>query len=161
MKAHGKDSPLTKAEKQIMIIKAEDRVLLLPHCLRRQENCHGKYTQEGLQCLACNPDCHVNILRTAAIGLGYKGICVAPGGRLALNYVKEKAPKAVVAVACSKELQEGVEGVRALASLSQKAIPVVIIPLTKDGCIDTEVDIQYALERIGLGCTKDSADGGS
>lgn len=151
---HRKDIPLTNAEEQLMEIGPEERVLLLPHCLRRQQECQGEYTREGLQCHECNPDCHVNILRGAALRFGYKGICIAPGGRLALNYVKDKTPHGVVAVACPKELQQGVDGVRELASISQASIPVVIVPLSKDGCIDTEVDLRYALEKIALGCGK-------
>jgi hypothetical protein len=93
----------------------------------------------------------VNHLRSAALEYGYQGVCVAPGGHLAIKYVKEKRPRAIVAVACEKELEEGVQGVKALAK--EKISPlVVIIPLLKNGCLDTEVDVEKALEIISAGC---------
>jgi hypothetical protein len=57
----------------------------------------------------------------------------------------------VVAVACEKELAEGVEGVKALAKVNLTPL-TVIIPLVKDGCVDTEVDVVKALEIITTGC---------
>ena len=59
---------------------------------------------------------------------------------------------AIVAVACDKELQEGIRGVSQLSLNHNGQIPVVIIPLSKDGCVDTEVDVRLALEEISLGC---------
>lgn len=81
--------------------------------------------------------------------LGYKGVCVAPGGALALRYVQEKRPLLVVAVACQKELLEGEEAVKGLEEVPR----VVSLPLSRDGCVDTEVDVAAALDllREGLG----------
>jgi len=136
---------------ELMSIAPYERILLLPHCLRQSSSCRASYNQEGLQCAACNTECVVNILRGAALEAGYKGVCVAPGGHLALKYVQEKKPRAIVAVACEKELREGVEGVKDLAELIELPV-IVIIPLVKDGCIDTEVDVQAALDVINAGC---------
>jgi hypothetical protein len=136
--------------KQLSRISTEQRILLLPHCLRQSATCKAKYNQLGLQCIHCNPACAVNRLTSAALRAGYKGVCVAPGGRLAVNYVKENKPQAIVAVACSKELNEGIEGVRELVD-HQTAPLIVVIPLTRDGCVDTQVDVERALEIIDLG----------
>jgi len=87
-----------------------------------------------------------------AVKLGYKGVCVAPGGVLAVRYVKKNKPKGIVAIACQKELEEGVDGVRKLAGELDEIPVMVIIPLSKDGCVDTEVDEKLALETIALGC---------
>ena len=100
--------------------------------------------------MECNPECPVNLLRSTALKLGYKGVCVAPGGRLAVNYVKEIRPRAVVAVACQTELEEGIHGVQLAAG--GEAPLMVVIPLSRDGCIDTEVDMARAREIIALGC---------
>jgi squalene-hopene/tetraprenyl-beta-curcumene cyclase len=136
---------------QLSQINPADRILLLPHCLRQSNTCVAKYNGQGLQCSACNPDCAVNRLRTAALNYGYKGVCVAPGGRLAVNFVKEKHPEAIVAVACEKELEEGVQGVGELADQEIKPF-IMIIPLLKDGCVNTVVDMDKALQVIGSGC---------
>jgi len=140
-------------EKELSDIEPSQRVLLLPHCLRSAETCKGKYTEWGLECSECNPDCPANQLRQAAIKQGYKGVCIAPGGRLAIKYVEGKKPLAIVAVACKKELEEGIHGVRELAGNGQRRIPIVIVPLSKEGCVNTEVDIDLALEKIALGST--------
>ena len=136
---------------QLSQIVPSDRILLLPHCLRRSNTCQAKYDLHGLQCAECNPDCSINILRREALKYGYKGVCVAPGGHMAINFVKEYQPKAIVAVACSKELEEGMEEVAKLVHEGVAPV-IVIIPLMKDGCLDTEVDDAQALEVIGTGC---------
>lgn len=130
-------------------IPASERVLLLPHCLRPSQRCPGKPSREGFQCPSDCPveDCPIRVLRAEAEGLGYKGVCVAPGGALALRYVQEKRPRLVVAVACQKELAEGKEGVAKL-----KDPPVVVaLPLLRDGCVDTEVDLSAALRLLRAG----------
>jgi hypothetical protein len=131
-------------------IAPSERILLLPHCLRQSNTCAAKYDQHGLQCAGCNPDCAVNRLRTVALDCGYKGVCVAPGGRLAVNYAKEKHPKAIVAIACEKELEEGIQGVNEFADQDVKPL-IIIIPLLKDGCVDTLVDTEKALKVISAG----------
>ena len=145
-------------EECLLTIRPSDRILLLPHCLRRADSCQGKYSRLGLECCTCNPECPVNHLSQAALDLGYKGVCIAPGGRLAVNYVKEARPAAIVAVACQKELEEGIHGVQELAGGDETVPPIVIIPLSRDGCVDTEVDVERALELIALGCHLEPVD---
>jgi uncharacterized protein len=143
--------------KQLSQVIPSARILLLPHCLRQSNTCQARYNQQGLQCAACNPDCSVNRLRAAALEYGYKGVCVAPGGHLAIKYVQEKSPRAIVAVACEKELEEGVQGVKSL--VKEKINPlIIIIPLTKNGCLDTEVDVEQALEIISTGCLETAGE---
>jgi squalene-hopene/tetraprenyl-beta-curcumene cyclase len=128
------------------------RILLLPHCLRRSAVCAAKPSDQGLQCASCTPTCPINQLRRKALDLGYREVCVASGGRMALKHVVESKPSAVVAVACAKELTEGIEGVKSMMSGESPAPPIAIIPLTKDQCVDTEVDIEQALRVIAVGC---------
>ena len=142
------------AEEQLSFIEPAQRVLLLPHCLCRAETCRGKKTKWGIVCSKCSPDCPANLLSQTAIRLKYKGVCIAPGGRLAIKYVEKNKPLAIVAVACRKELEEGIHGVMEIFGKGQKMIPIVVIPLRKDGCIDTEVDMKTALEKIALGCMR-------
>ncbi len=83
---------------------------------------------------------------------GYKGVCIAPGGRLALRYVEEKRPRAIVAVACDKELAAGVAGVKEVSGKGMPLPSMVVIPLVRDGCVDCEVDEEEAIRMIRLGC---------
>jgi hypothetical protein len=133
-------------------IDPTDRVLLLSHCLRPSQTCTAKYDKRGLICIDdCKEDCVIGRLRKAALELKYKGVCIAPGGSLAIKYVKETKPAGIVAIACQKELNEGVESVVEFSD--KKDMPVIIsVPLTKDGCVDTEVDEMLAMKAICLGC---------
>ncbi|MFC2145293.1 DUF116 domain-containing protein [Actinomycetota bacterium] len=135
-------------------IKPDQRVLLVSHCMRSSEKCTAKMTRAGLGCRDdCSNRCSIGRLRILAEKQGYKGICIAPGGSMALKFIKEKNPKGIVAIACMKELAEGVDAVKELegngknnGSVSNDPI-VISVPLLKDGCIDTEVDEEEA-ERI-------------
>lgn len=140
---------------RLAAISPGHRVLLLPHCLRRSEKCKAKYDRSGLQCAGCTPDCAIKILRQAAIGFGYGGVCVAPGGRLAVTYISQKRPDAIVAIACKKELEEGVGNVNGLDGDGYHPL-IVIIPLSRDGCVDTEVDVGPALLALSAGSTSSS-----
>jgi len=89
-------------------------------------------------------------LRQAALDLDYKGVCVAPGGRLAVTYISETRPDAIVAVACQKELEEGIANVGGLDDNGYRPL-IVVIPLSRDGCVDTEVEVGPALEIVSTG----------
>lgn len=126
-----------------------ERVLLLPHCLRPSATCRGRPSKEGFQCPEdCQEPCAIRRLKEEALSLGYKAVCIAPGGALALRFLKAQEPKGVVAIACHKELAEGVEAVEEL----EGPVPeVATLPLSEDGCVDTEVDLDAALELLRRG----------
>jgi hypothetical protein len=146
-----------KNEKKFAKTDPSERVLLLSHCMRHSATCEANMTKEGLECRDdCIDKCSLGRLRMAAEKMGYKGICIAPGGSMAINFVKKTNPKAIVAVACAKELEEGVCAVNNLAGLkgmvkkNKKNPIIVVVPLLKDGCVDTEVDEEEAIRVINL-----------
>ncbi len=125
-------------------IPFDKRVLLIPHCLRPSKDCPGTMTKRGLDCTGCTrTECAVYQLRAAALEAGYAGVCVAPGGRMAVRFLAEHKPAGVVAVACQQELEEGVEAVSKM-EWDGPPPPVAQVPLSKDGCVDTEVDVVLA-----------------
>ena len=143
---------------QLALIEPRDRILLLPHCLRPSQTCPGKQSKKGLVCPpGCAEECVAGRLIRAAHTLGYKGVCVAAGGTQALRFVAEQQPRAIVAVACDKELREGVEAVRDMAGTGHEAPVIVIVPLTRDGCVDTAVDEADVLDALTLGCAPSRA----
>jgi hypothetical protein len=119
----------------------DERILFLPHCLRVAERCKGKYTDEGLICRHCTKDCKVHLITTEAKKLGYKCF-VVPGGAMVFNIAKKYKPKGVVAVACFNELKEG-----AARTSGDYNVPFQLVPLLKDGCVNTEVDVE-AVKKI-------------
>lgn len=136
-------------------VDPSQRVLLLSHCLRPSQSCPGKFSKQGLMCTEdCGENCVIRRLREVALKIGYKGTCVAAGGAMALKFVKEHNPLGIVAVACDRELSEGVEGVKELAKNMQEVPAIVIVPLTSDGCVDTEVDEEVAISAITSGCSR-------
>jgi len=101
-------------------------------------------TKQGLDCAGCEiEDCAIGILMRAALQVGYAGVCVAPGGRMAVRFVMDHQPAGLVAVACDKELEEGLE---ALVQIEWENGDLVVatVPLLVDGCVDTVVDVAAA-----------------
>lgn len=146
------DKVLTE-EERFSLVHPSQRVLLISHCLRNSKICKAISEEDGLKCLSCDPSCQVNAIQKKAKELNYKGICIAPGGSMALRFVKNNRPHAIAAVACMKELEEGIESVKRISSLDDNQIPpILIVPLTKEGCVNTEVDVGLVIEKLSLGC---------
>ena len=134
-------------------IDPADRILLLPHCLRPSDGCRGRHTRSGMECPDdCDLPCSLRSLREAAWRRATREYASRPGGRLALRYVEEKQPRGIVAVACDKELSEGVSGVKEAAARGLAPPSMIVIPLARDGCVDCEVDEEEAIRMIRLGC---------
>jgi hypothetical protein len=145
-------NPSEKQQKMALLkaIDPEDRVLLLPHCLRRSEHCQATYERGlGLQCKKCDLDCPVNRILQVAEASEIGGICVAPGGSIAVEYLKKHKPRGILAVACPKELVMGVESVGSMSDNGWDPV-VVAIDLLRDGCVDTEVDVELVKEFVNL-----------
>ena len=137
-------------EKKLAEVAMKDRVLLISQCLRPSKTCQGKFTKEGLQCVQnCMVPCVIHLFCDATRNLGYNGVCVAAGGSMALSYVKERKPKGIIAVACYKELEEGVNAVKEMCE-NEKMPVIVVVPLTKVGCVDTEVDTNEVIRTVNL-----------
>lgn len=143
-----------KNEERLKSVDPGERVLLISHCLRSSKSCTAKMSKKGLQCReACKNRCSIGRLRLLAEECGYKGICIAPGGSMAIKFVMENNPEGIVAIACMKELEEGVCAVKDLVEIKKTVEnpPVIVsVPLLKDGCVDTEVDEEEAKRIIRL-----------
>jgi hypothetical protein len=134
----------------LQIIAPRDRVLLLPHCLRHSARCRARYAREaGLQCDGCSADCAINRLLAAAHARQFGGVCVAPGGSMAVEFLRKHQPQGILAVACPKELAMGVNAVLEMSRNGWNPI-LVTIDLIRDGCVDTEVDVDLVLEFINV-----------
>jgi hypothetical protein len=66
---------------------------------------------------------------------------------MVLRFVERMAPQAIVAVACQKELEMGVNGVEELVRTGKVSLPVIkVVPLSKERCVDTEVDAGQVID---------------
>jgi len=119
--------------------KPEELLILLPSCLQRSE-CKQKVTNDVRECLRCGR-CKMKDILELADRHGVR-CAVATGGRLALKLARDEGVKAVLAIACEKELQEGM-----LAMFPKPALGV--INLRPHGpCTDTDVDLADVEEAL-------------
>lgn len=109
-----------------------DRILILtPHCIQR-DTCVHKITRNVENCKQCGA-CSVGTM----LGLAHKYGCklaVATGGTLARQMVMQARPKAIVAVACERDLTSGIQDVFPLPVLG------VLNERPFGPCFNTRVD---------------------
>jgi len=117
-----------------------ERALFLPQCLRNIEKCKAKMGDAGYVCSECGR-CQIFPIKKEAESLGYK-VYVVPGGSMVVNLIKNNGFKAVAGVACMFELCEAAE------KLGSTKIWAQGVPLLRDGCKDTEVDVSRVIGMI-------------
>jgi hypothetical protein len=120
----------------------EKRALFLPQCLRNPEKCEAKLTERGYSCMKCG-SCVINEIIEYAEALGYRNIYIVPGGSMVIKILREVDIEAAVGVACYPELSEAVERLM--------GYKLQAVPLTKAGCVNTEVDTEKVKRVLSLG----------
>ncbi|MCL4440136.1 MAG: DUF116 domain-containing protein [Firmicutes bacterium] len=98
------NNELVRANQQA--VRPEQILLLAPHCLQ-ENNCPHKVTNDINNCRRCGK-CKVTDLLELRDKYGIR-VGVATGGTLARKFVKEYRPKAIVAVACERDLSSGIQ----------------------------------------------------
>ena len=121
-------------EKKFSSVPFAERIILVPHCLRNAEKCRAKDKGSYYLCVECGA-CAIAALQKKSNELGYKGLFILKGGRSMEKLITEYHPQALLGVACSFEGAQGMEQ-------SERArIPVQFVSLTRDGCVNTEVNV--------------------
>ena len=121
-------------------IPLENKILLIPHCLRDAKNCIAPVDEEGYHCQKCGA-CVIADIVTSAEAVGIKWFMVG-GGSAAMNIVKNSRPHAVLGIACFDD------SVKALSKLGEFGIPSQAILLSKAGCVNTEVDLDLVIAQL-------------
>lgn len=128
-------------------VPAERILLLTPHCIQF-DKCPHKITRNVENCRQCGR-CGVGQMLSLAHEYGCKFV-VATGGTLARQMVKEARPKAIVAVACERDLTSGIQDV----------FPVPVLGVFNERpfgpCFNTQVNVEK-LEKAIL-AFKDEVD---
>ena len=112
-------------------VPAERILILTPHCIQR-DTCVHKITRNVENCKQCGA-CSVGDMLALAHKYGCK-LAVATGGTLARQMVMQARPKAIVAVACERDLTSGIQDVFPLPVLG------VLNERPFGPCFNTRVD---------------------
>ena len=118
------------------------RLLLLPQCLRSRASCPAQHDDFGLLCEECGR-CPLGALQREAVDLGY-AVLIAEGSEAAAGMLREGELDAVLGVSCLPALE------RSFSRLAAESLPALAIPLLRDGCDDTDVDLEHVRECIRL-----------
>ncbi|MDN5348359.1 MAG: uncharacterized protein PWP65_1923 [Clostridia bacterium] len=124
---------------QEFVLQPREILLLAPHCLQ-WTGCPHKITVDVYNCRRCGR-CPIDALHALASKYGVR-LAVATGGTLARHFVKHYRPKAVVAIACERDLTSGIQDTRPLPVLG-------ILNLRPYGpCLNTQVNLKQVEEAI-------------
>jgi hypothetical protein len=123
------------------LVEGDRLLLLLPHCLQSFD-CPHRVTSEVRNCRRCG-GCEIAHLIAMCDSYGIK-MSIATGGTLARRVIVETRPKAIVAVACERDLTSGI----------QDAYPIPVIGVLNERpfgpCRNTSVDLATVEAAIGF-----------
>lgn len=127
----------------------EKRILFLPQCLRISNVCKAPITEDGFDLTTCEKceakeRCQINQLKNMAYDLGYMKVAVTPGGSMVHKIIARDMPKAVLGVCCYNE------AVMALDKLKNIRIGAQAVLLLKDGCKDTQTNVDEVKEKLEM-----------
>lgn len=126
---------------------AKQKILLLPHCCRKYMDSRCKATfDEKLSsyfCNHCSKDCLANQATKLAKSRGYHPF-ILPGGSAIRKILTKVNCDAIVGVACTQEIKMGIEYIKS----RNKEIPVLGVPLTKNGCANTRFSLKTLKEML-------------
>lgn len=120
-------------------LKPENILILAPHCLQKWD-CPYKITADASNCRHCGR-CDIDKLLMISKNYGVN-LAVVTGGTLARKKVIDTKPKAIIAIACERDLTEGI--------LDTNPLPVMgILNIRPEGpCKNTQVDLAKVTEAI-------------
>ncbi|MPN12439.1 hypothetical protein SDC9_159757 [bioreactor metagenome] len=114
-------------------LNSEDLIILIPHCIQNH-NCKLKVTNDIDNCKKCGM-CKINELLKLKGKYNVK-VFVATGGTLARKIIIDNKPRAVIAVACERDLTSGVKDVKGISVLG------VFNSRPYGPCLDTNINIK-------------------
>ncbi len=131
-------------------VPANRIMILTPHCIQL-DTCPFKITRNVENCHRCGRCCVGPMLEMAhRYGIH---MAVATGGTLARQAVKQIRPKAIVAVACERDLTSGIQDVFPLPVFG------VLNERPNGPCFNTRVDLGKVEEAIKLFLIEGETDG--
>ncbi len=124
----------------------EERVLILPQCIRSTE-CPAKLSSvDGIHCIECGK-CAIGELSASCKKLGIP-MYISPGGTFTGRILMHCQAKAVIGIACYPNLNEGMLNTKLIGVPSQG------VPLTTQGCVNTTVDYEVIISKCKMQISK-------
>ncbi len=123
-------------------IPAERKLFLLPQCLKNSTRCQAQTDELGLFCEQCG-SCHIAGLTNDAEDVGMMSI-VAEGSPVVRSMIEHNAADGIIGVSCLNSLK------KAFPLMVNNAVPGIAIPLDKDGCVDTTVDVSLVRQYLKM-----------
>lgn len=118
------------------------RILLLPQCMKSSTGCRAEMDALGLLCVECGK-CSIGEIQRDAEKLGYQ-VVVAEGSTIVAALLANGEADAVVGVSCLQALE------KSFRPLMAHAVPGIGVPLLKNGCADTTVDMEWIREVLAM-----------
>ena len=122
-------------------IPYSERIVLVPHCMRNNKRCKAKEMGSYYICVECGA-CKIGNISKKSKELNYKALYILKGGKAVKKLVEELKPKATLGVACH------FEGVLGMQESEKHGLVVQFVPLTKDGCVDTDVNLEEVFKAL-------------
>lgn len=119
----------------------EKRIVFVPQCLRSTENCTAEERAAEYFCSSCG-SCKVAAITRHAEELGYSGVKILKGGSAISSVLADVEAEAVLGIAC------GFEGAMGILECERCGMAVQFVPLLRDGCADTDVDLDEVFEAM-------------
>lgn len=113
-------------------VRADQILVLMPSCLQAAE-CKQNVVGDLAECKRC-ADCKIGPLLDICNRYGVEA-AIAKGGRLAAKLARQEHIKAVIAVACEKELRSGI------VVCLPKPVVAVTNKRPNGPCTETDVDV--------------------
>jgi len=123
-------------EERFRRVPNEKKIVFLPQCLRDCNRCRAALQKYGYKCVKCSRKCKARKIKELSEKIGCRAFIV-PGGSMLSKIIKKYKPKAVLGIACKKEI---------VMAFDELSLPTQGIELLKDGCVNTDVDIDEVIK---------------
>lgn len=120
---------------------SEDLMILIPHCIQNHK-CKLKVTNNIDNCNKCGM-CKIAELRQLKEKYNLK-IFIATGGTLARKVILDNRPKAVIAIACERDLTSGIRDVKGVSVLG------IFNSRPYGPCVNTDININEVENAINF-----------
>ena len=121
-------------QKKFAEIPFNKRMVFAPHCMRNTAVCAAEEKEGYYVCKECG-GCKIGEISGLVKKYGYAALYILKGGRAIVKIIEEQKPLAIVGISCY------FEGDQAFRILDESGVIIQFVPLAKDGCASTDVDL--------------------